>query len=349
MPSVIECPYSILGVPFGASTDDIKAAFRRRALRCHPDKNPNGELEFKKVNWAYSLLTNVKEKEEYDLTHASSAHFRPEDVPHHQRTSKSTWNPDKVHDFLSAVLQDDRKVSQCKQAKSFNEWYQQQQREVAERQQAQEEVRRRWKQQQELEEMERYMQSQRLKDIELDIRMRKEEEEEARAAEATRQERARLLYEQQRADLLQEMQAENRACDARLSRLADKWAEHAADRALHEVRSLRQAHCEQKVSRVANDSSNSSGDIDEEALDRLVLEVRQRREALQMQRRSNQAEVERLWQDVKELRNSRMQSFSQLVKQDVAKRALPCQGSADRTPTGASTPDLIRAATHEIF
>lgn len=51
---------------------------------------------------------------------------------------------------------------------------------------------------------------QRLRDIELDTRLRKEAEEEARAAEALRLEHARLTLERQRADLLAEMQAEDR-------------------------------------------------------------------------------------------------------------------------------------------
>lgn len=50
-------------------------------MRCHPDKNPNGELEFKKVNWAYSLLTNAKEKREYDEARAARVHLDTGDLP----------------------------------------------------------------------------------------------------------------------------------------------------------------------------------------------------------------------------------------------------------------------------
>jgi hypothetical protein len=49
-------PYQILGVPPGASLVDIKAAYRRRMMQCHPDKGGNEE-EAKLVNRAFEMLT----------------------------------------------------------------------------------------------------------------------------------------------------------------------------------------------------------------------------------------------------------------------------------------------------
>jgi curved DNA-binding protein CbpA len=54
--------YSILGVTRNASGDEIKKAFRRLAMRYHPDRNPGNSLEageiFKDFNEAYEVLGN---------------------------------------------------------------------------------------------------------------------------------------------------------------------------------------------------------------------------------------------------------------------------------------------------
>lgn len=49
--------YEALGVPPGASQEEIKKAFRVKALDTHPDRNGGDEEEFKKVNEAYSVLS----------------------------------------------------------------------------------------------------------------------------------------------------------------------------------------------------------------------------------------------------------------------------------------------------
>lgn len=51
--------YSILGVPPGSRLDIIKKVYRRKVLRCHPDKNdhPSAKAEFLKLQEAYEKLT----------------------------------------------------------------------------------------------------------------------------------------------------------------------------------------------------------------------------------------------------------------------------------------------------
>lgn len=62
--------YNVLGVARNASPDDIKKAFRKKAVLCHPDKHPGDaakEDEFKKINEAYMVLSDTEKRKRYDL------------------------------------------------------------------------------------------------------------------------------------------------------------------------------------------------------------------------------------------------------------------------------------------
>ena len=61
--------YEVLGLQKGASEDEIKKAFRKLALKYHPDKNPGdkeAEEKFKELNEAYSILGDPEKKAKYD-------------------------------------------------------------------------------------------------------------------------------------------------------------------------------------------------------------------------------------------------------------------------------------------
>jgi curved DNA-binding protein len=77
--------YSVLGIGRDASDDEIKKAYRKKAMQYHPDRNkenPQAEEKFKEVSEAYAVLRDKKKRSQYDQFGSEKFHqrFSQEDI-----------------------------------------------------------------------------------------------------------------------------------------------------------------------------------------------------------------------------------------------------------------------------
>lgn len=69
--------YEILGIERNATLEDVKKAYRKLALRWHPDKNPGNreeaERRFKEIAQAYEVLSDAHKRSRYDNGYSAAA------------------------------------------------------------------------------------------------------------------------------------------------------------------------------------------------------------------------------------------------------------------------------------
>jgi len=76
--------YKILGVERKASEDDIRKAYRKLAMRYHPDRNPDdkqAEDRFKEINEAYQVLSDPKKRSHYDRLGSDYSNWQRRGAP----------------------------------------------------------------------------------------------------------------------------------------------------------------------------------------------------------------------------------------------------------------------------
>ncbi|NLG26815.1 MAG: DnaJ domain-containing protein, partial [Chloroflexi bacterium] len=68
MPSDKRDYYTVLGVERNADKEQLRTAYRKLALRYHPDRNkePDAEVRFKEINEAYEVLNDDEKRSIYD-------------------------------------------------------------------------------------------------------------------------------------------------------------------------------------------------------------------------------------------------------------------------------------------
>jgi len=76
--------YKILGVPRGTGADEIKKAYRKLAMRYHPDRNPGdkqAEDSFKEINEAYQVLSDPQKRSRYDQLGEDYSQWQQQGTP----------------------------------------------------------------------------------------------------------------------------------------------------------------------------------------------------------------------------------------------------------------------------
>ncbi len=96
--------YSALGVSKTAGTDEIKKAYRKLALKYHPDKNPGDKVsedKFKEISAAYAVLGDEEKKRQYDTFGSADAYAQSQRQSYNQGYGQNPFAGDDFWEWYS--------------------------------------------------------------------------------------------------------------------------------------------------------------------------------------------------------------------------------------------------------
>lgn len=91
--------YETLGVPSKATPEEITMAYRKLAMRYHPDRDGANEELFKEAKEAYEVLSDPKKRKNYDLTIFKT--------PTHKKKKESGVATENVEETISEEIQEE--------------------------------------------------------------------------------------------------------------------------------------------------------------------------------------------------------------------------------------------------
>ncbi len=100
--------YSALGVAKTASADEIKKAYRKLALKYHPDKNPGDKVsedKFKEISAAYAVLGDETKKSQYDMYGSADAYAQSQRQSYGQGYGQNPFGGDDFWEWYSQATQ----------------------------------------------------------------------------------------------------------------------------------------------------------------------------------------------------------------------------------------------------
>lgn len=98
---MVNDPYKVLGVQQGATQDEIKKAYRKKAKECHPDLHPNdpdAKRKMQEVNEAYDMLMNpdkyrAHQQQSHQGSYQQSGSYNGQGNPYGQSYGQGGWSP----------------------------------------------------------------------------------------------------------------------------------------------------------------------------------------------------------------------------------------------------------------